>query len=236
MSTSKRFSAAEIAAAKAAAAGEPAADAPKIDWSKGTVTSGTGISSTIATLRRTRGPNKRPAKEQVAIRLDPEVVGALRAMRAWVANPRQRCAQGVAGLAAGETQAKAAKCGLAGRSTGTPTAGHQARAAPWFIMHRAGLTPPHGHRQRAHPDRDQRRSGLQRQGRRPGRPTAARKLSRPERAGRGASPLPSRGHWSRHRPSWRGWSASRSDVSPRPRRRCSPAPPSGDFPTQFRWP
>ena len=79
MSTSKRFSAAEIAAAKAAAAGEPAADAPKIDWSQGTVTSGTGISSTIATLRRTRGPNKRPAKEQVAIRLDQDLVGALRA-------------------------------------------------------------------------------------------------------------------------------------------------------------
>jgi uncharacterized protein (DUF4415 family) len=79
MSTSKRFSAAEIAAAKAAAAGEPTAKTPKVDWSQGTVTSGTGVSSTIATLRRTRGPNKKPAKEQVAIRLDPEVVGALRA-------------------------------------------------------------------------------------------------------------------------------------------------------------
>ena len=31
------------------------------------------------------------------------------------------------------------ECGLTGRSTGAPTAGHQARAAPWFIMHRAGL-------------------------------------------------------------------------------------------------
>jgi uncharacterized protein (DUF4415 family) len=79
MTISKRFSAAEIAAAKAAAAAEPAAGPPKVDWSQGAVTSGGGVSATIATLRRTRGPNKRPAKEQVAIRLDPEVVGALRA-------------------------------------------------------------------------------------------------------------------------------------------------------------
>lgn len=37
------------------------------------------MAATVAALRRTRGPNKKPAKEQVAIRLDPEVVGALRA-------------------------------------------------------------------------------------------------------------------------------------------------------------
>lgn len=49
------------------------------DWSQGTVTGGGGVAATIAGLRRTRGPNKRPAKEQVAIRLDPDVVGALRA-------------------------------------------------------------------------------------------------------------------------------------------------------------
>jgi len=51
----------------------------KIDWSKAVATSGGGVSATIAALRRTRGPSKKPAKEQVAIRLDQEVVGALRA-------------------------------------------------------------------------------------------------------------------------------------------------------------
>lgn len=79
MNTSKRFDAAEIAAAKASAAAEPNAKPPKVDWSQGSVTSGGGVAATIATLRRTRGPSKRPAKEQVAIRLDPDVVGALRA-------------------------------------------------------------------------------------------------------------------------------------------------------------
>ena len=78
MTSSARFSAAEIAAAKAAA---PARTSSKdrTDWSEGTVTPGGGVAATLATLRRTRGPNKKPAKEQVAIRLDQEVVGALRA-------------------------------------------------------------------------------------------------------------------------------------------------------------
>jgi uncharacterized protein (DUF4415 family) len=79
MTTSKRFSAAEIAAAKASAATEPPAKSSKVDWGQGAFTSGGGVTATIAALRRTRGPNKRPAKEQVAIRLDPDVVGALRA-------------------------------------------------------------------------------------------------------------------------------------------------------------
>jgi uncharacterized protein (DUF4415 family) len=79
MTTSKRFSAAEIAAAKASAATEPTAKSSTVDWSQGTVTAGGGVAVTIAAMRRTRGPNKRPAKEQVAIRLDPDVVGALRA-------------------------------------------------------------------------------------------------------------------------------------------------------------
>lgn len=77
--SSERFSAAEIAAAKTAAAAQPSSKTPKADWSQGTVTAGGGVAATIAALRRTRGPNKRPAKEQVAIRLDPEVLGALRA-------------------------------------------------------------------------------------------------------------------------------------------------------------
>ena len=51
-----------------------------------------------ATLRRARGPGKKPAKVQTAIRFDPEVLSALRAtgrgwqtrvndvMKQWVAN------------------------------------------------------------------------------------------------------------------------------------------------------
>jgi uncharacterized protein (DUF4415 family) len=78
MTFSERFSSSEIAAAKAAApAGTSSKD--KVNWSEGTVTPGGGVAATLKNLRRTRGPNKRPAKEQVAIRLDPEVVGALRA-------------------------------------------------------------------------------------------------------------------------------------------------------------
>jgi len=79
MTISKPFSAAEIAAAQKAAGSEPSVKSKKVDWSQGTVTSGGGVASTLAGLRRIRGPNKRPAKEQVAIRLDPDVVGALRA-------------------------------------------------------------------------------------------------------------------------------------------------------------
>lgn len=52
---------------------------PRVDWSKGVVTRGGGVAATIATLGRTRGPGKKPAKEQVAIRLDQDIVGAFRA-------------------------------------------------------------------------------------------------------------------------------------------------------------
>lgn len=79
MTTSKPFSAAQIAAAKKAADGAPAAGQARTDWSHGAVTPGGGVAATVAALRRTRGPSKRPAKEQVAIRLDPEVLVALRA-------------------------------------------------------------------------------------------------------------------------------------------------------------
>ncbi len=78
MTSSARFSLAEIAAAKAAAPVRTSSKA-KVDWSQGTVTPGGGVAATLTSLRRTRGPNKKPAKEQVAIRLDQEVVGALRA-------------------------------------------------------------------------------------------------------------------------------------------------------------
>jgi uncharacterized protein (DUF4415 family) len=50
-----------------------------IDWSQGTVTPGGGVAETIAAIRRTRGPNKNPTKEQVAIRLDRDVIAAFRA-------------------------------------------------------------------------------------------------------------------------------------------------------------
>jgi uncharacterized protein (DUF4415 family) len=78
MATSVRFGKAEIAAAKAAA---PVRSSGKssVEWSKGVVTPGGGVAATVTAIRRTRGPNKRPAKEQVAIRLDQDVVGALRA-------------------------------------------------------------------------------------------------------------------------------------------------------------
>lgn len=74
---SQAFSPAQIAAAKAAAA--PAVPSEGIDWSRGTVTSGGGVAATIRALRRTRGKNKNPTKEQVAIRFDPEVLAAFRA-------------------------------------------------------------------------------------------------------------------------------------------------------------
>jgi len=51
----------------------------RIDWSQGTVAPGGGVAACAANLRRTRGPNRKPAKDQVALRLDQEVVGALRA-------------------------------------------------------------------------------------------------------------------------------------------------------------
>ncbi|MBN8478532.1 MAG: BrnA antitoxin family protein [Burkholderiales bacterium] len=76
--TSVRFSKAEVAAAKAAAAVRSSGRS-NVEWSKGVVTPGSGVAATVTAIRRTRGPNKRPAKEQVAIRLDQDVVGALRA-------------------------------------------------------------------------------------------------------------------------------------------------------------
>ena len=43
------------------------------------MTRGGGVAATIAALHRTRGPNKKPTKEQVALRLDREVLQAFRA-------------------------------------------------------------------------------------------------------------------------------------------------------------
>jgi uncharacterized protein (DUF4415 family) len=77
--TSQPSSTAEIVLAKAAAKKTPASKASRIDWSQGTVTRGGGVAATIGAIRRTRGPNKNPIKEQVAIRFDPEVLVAFRA-------------------------------------------------------------------------------------------------------------------------------------------------------------
>ena len=83
MPTSPVFSAEQIAAARAAAQGSalgPAGQADTaVDWRSGLVTLGGGVATTVAALRRARGPNKQPTKEQVAIRLDRDVLGAFRA-------------------------------------------------------------------------------------------------------------------------------------------------------------
>ena len=81
--TSQTFSPAQISAAIAAAEeGSPAAK--NIDWSIGVATSGGGVSETLSQLRRVRGRNKSPTKEQVALRLDPDVLAAFRASgRGW---------------------------------------------------------------------------------------------------------------------------------------------------------
>ena len=73
----KIFSSKQVAAAKAAAT--PPAPPDGIDWSHGVVTPGGGVAATIGALRKARGKNKNPTKEQVAIRIDPEVLAAFRA-------------------------------------------------------------------------------------------------------------------------------------------------------------
>ena len=78
MPTSKPFSPEQIAAAKSAAP-KRTASKKAVDWRQATVTRGGGVAATIDGLRQFRGPNKKPAKEQVAIRLDQELVNALRA-------------------------------------------------------------------------------------------------------------------------------------------------------------
>lgn len=76
--TSSQFSEPQMAAALAAASPSSRGKI-KVDWSQGTVTPGGGVAATLAAIRRRRGPGKKPLKEQVAIRLDPEVLGAFRA-------------------------------------------------------------------------------------------------------------------------------------------------------------
>lgn len=76
---SQPFSAAEIAAAKAAALPVAQDDTPPVDWSKGVVTHGGGANATIREIHRARVLNANSTKEQVAIRLDKEVLEAFRA-------------------------------------------------------------------------------------------------------------------------------------------------------------
>ena len=71
------YSPEQVAAAMAAAA--PATTADGIDWKSGVLTPGGGVASTIGALRKARGKNRNPTKEQVAIRFDPEVLAAFRA-------------------------------------------------------------------------------------------------------------------------------------------------------------
>lgn len=78
MTISKTSSAARPAAAKRVAAMR-AKPRHRINWSKGTVTLGGGVAAAITILRRTRGPNKKPTKQQVAIRLDREVLEGFQA-------------------------------------------------------------------------------------------------------------------------------------------------------------
>ena len=78
MPTSKPFSPKQIADAKSVAPKQTASK-KAVDWRQATVSRGGGVAPTIESLRQFRGPNKKPAKEQVAIRLDQELVSALRA-------------------------------------------------------------------------------------------------------------------------------------------------------------
>lgn len=75
--TVQAFSPEQIAAAKAVAG--PPGPADGIDWSRGVVTPGGGVAATIGALRKSRGKNKSPTKEQVAIRFNAEVLAAFRA-------------------------------------------------------------------------------------------------------------------------------------------------------------
>jgi uncharacterized protein (DUF4415 family) len=103
-STSSHFSDEQIAAAKAAASRE-STGTTEFDWDSATLTPGGGVAATIEALRRVRGPGRKPAKEQVAIRLDRDVLGAFRsggpgwqtrvnaALKEWLAarsKPRSR--------------------------------------------------------------------------------------------------------------------------------------------------
>jgi uncharacterized protein (DUF4415 family) len=107
-STSKLFDRSVVTSAKEAADAVTSSAVRATDWSKAVVTPGGGVAKTIAAIKRTRGPGKKPAKEQVALRLDPEVLLAFRsagpgwqtrmntALKEWLASrssPPKRKAQ-----------------------------------------------------------------------------------------------------------------------------------------------
>jgi uncharacterized protein (DUF4415 family) len=78
--TFRGFSAAEVARAKDKAAKvAPTPGVSPIDWDNGAVSRGGGVAATIDAIRRTRGPNRNPTKELVAIRIDRDVLAAFRA-------------------------------------------------------------------------------------------------------------------------------------------------------------
>jgi uncharacterized protein (DUF4415 family) len=80
--TLPKFTPEQIADALAAA--PEATDRDPVDWDRAVVTEGGGVEATVTSLRRRRGPNKRPVKEQVAIRFSPEVLAYFRAQgRGW---------------------------------------------------------------------------------------------------------------------------------------------------------
>jgi uncharacterized protein (DUF4415 family) len=70
------FSRKQIEAAIAAA---PVGRRKAKKWESAIVTRGGGVNATLAEIRRVRGKNKNPTKEQVAIRFDPDVLAAFRA-------------------------------------------------------------------------------------------------------------------------------------------------------------
>ena len=78
--TSKVSNAAEVGKAKDHVAGvRPTRSVLPIDWDRGVVSGGGGVATTIDAIRRTRGPNRHPTKELVAIRIDRDVLAAFRA-------------------------------------------------------------------------------------------------------------------------------------------------------------
>ena len=70
------FSRKQIEAAIAAA---PVGRRKAKPWENAIVTRGGGVLATVEEIRRVRGKNKHPTKEQVAIRFDPDVLAAFRA-------------------------------------------------------------------------------------------------------------------------------------------------------------
>lgn len=76
-STSRFFSDEQVAAATAAPG--PPAEPTGINWKKAVITHGGGTAATVAELRAAMAARKRPPKQSVAIRLDPDVLAAFKA-------------------------------------------------------------------------------------------------------------------------------------------------------------